>query len=247
MYDKEALLAEADMRTVAEYLGAPVLKRGASLFTECPGHVITKGRREHKLTHFQISRHGGYCYSCGYHANPIQFAMDYNTNILGIPTTEEEACGIVADTLGGRDIYLLGEEKKRTKTNGKMPLSRQDAELIGLTCKNGFQIITETSNVPGDDSWNKAGYYDCNDDFIPEYHRTEFVPYSLQTLWQEDRKAWIALVRQKAIEAYEKYADFQSVFAKSKSTGGILMANHYLELATKAMQVAMRFGYKKKG
>lgn len=248
MYDKEALLAEGDMRTVAEYLGAPVIKRGASLFTECPGHIINKGEREHKLSHFQISKHSGYCYACGYRANPITFAMDYSNNILENSTTEDEACGIVADTLGGRDMYLLSEEKKSTKSGCMMPLSRDDARVIGLTSKNGFRITKEVSEICDKvDSWEKDGYYDDDDNFVYEYHRTEFVPCSLQMLWQEDREAWKSLVRGKALEAYEKYSDFQSVFKNSKSTGGILMANYYLEQATRAMQVAMRFGYKKRG
>lgn len=248
MYDKEALLAEADMRTVAEYLGAPVLKRGASLFTECPGHVINKGEREHKLTHFQISRRSGYCYSCGYRANAITFAMDYSNNILESPTTEDEACGIVADTLGGRDMYLLNVEEKTAKSGSMMPLSREDAKVIGLASKNGFRVIKEASDICNDtESWEKDGYYDDEGNFVYEYHRTEFIPYSLQLLWQEDREAWKYLVREKALEAYEKYSAFQNVFKKSRSTGGILMANYYLGQATRAMQVAMRFGYKKRG
>lgn len=244
MYDKEALLAEADTRVVAEYLGAPIIRHGSTFFTECPGHIVNKGKRESKLTHCQISKRGVYCYSCGYSANAIRYAMDYSNNILSNPTTEEEACGIVADTLGGRDIYQI-DEKKQEKKGSMMPLSRYDCEMIGLTTRNGFRVIRETSETCSDTSWDKDGYYDNDENFHYEYRRTEFIPSSLQMLWQEDRPAWISLVRDKALEAYWKYSDFQKVFAKSRSTEGVLMANYYLKQATKAMQIAMRFGYKK--
>ena len=244
MYDKEELLSEADTRTVAEYLGAPLIKRGSTTFTECPGHIINKGRREKKLSHCQISRNGCYCYSCGYSANAIKFAMDYSTNILGIPFTEDDACGLVADTLGGRDLFKHSADTfVPEKKVSHMPLSASEAEVIGLCKKNGFQIITQVSGIK-EDGFENAGYYDENENFIYEYHKTQFQPYSLQSLWQDDRKAWKYLVKEKAIEAFQKYDAFQKVFKKSKSAAGMIMANYYLSQAMTALQVAVRFGYK---
>ena len=123
MYDKEQLRQAADCRQVANYIGMRV----SGKYCECASGLHT----ESQLNHCAIYQDKTYCFTCGTCRDVFGMVSDYYRNILGSPITFEEACGIVGDACGGRELYKTSGNVE-TRKEEMMPFTKEDLEILGL-------------------------------------------------------------------------------------------------------------------
>ena len=142
MYDKETLLASVDCIELARYLGMPIEKHGSSYFTQC----VSGLHRETQLDHNKIYSNGCYCFSCGKRYDAAGMVMAYYENVLGQSINFQEALGIIGDSLGGRNAFLVGKHVQFSP----FPLTDEELQAIGLQPKAGSGKVIESAETDED-------------------------------------------------------------------------------------------------
>lgn len=203
-YDVKKILEDADCREVAEYIGMDMKGNRC----ECVNEDHYEGSR---LTHAVVYPTRFYCFSCHASYNAIDMVMHYHNKCLS-PISFAEACGIVGDACGGRDMYLTGDDAaEQTKT---FPLTKEECALIGL---------------PLESKWK------------PTYEGEKKPHMNLKILFTEDEEAFKFLVAGKAKEFDERNRHCAEVCDTSLEMGRSLK-KAFEDNAAKCRDICRRFG-----
>ena len=216
-YDEERILEDADSLTVAEFLGLEVRRAGNRHQIYCPGHMERLGKPDTHMGSCYLTPKGYHCYACSKTVSLPNMVMEVEN------CDYKEALGIIADSIGGREHYVISG-KKDYEEHEKI-LGEDDLTLIGLVPTISFDIpvnCAETKeeiikfnqeNMESEDEnkrrMNVTPKTDPNDQSeYPMYLAVHHQTVSLKSIFQEDPVYYYFLVRNKASEAMEKYKNW---------------------------------------
>ena len=193
-YDTELLLADADMKEIAQEIGIKIeqdrgLSGKAGILCPNPDHP------DRQFGNCFIKQDNTYtCYSCGDSGDVFHLVMQF----LGV--SFPKALGIVADICGGRNHYLLNTDA--SDDDFQHVLNQRECDLIGLCNSSVYGVMsigTETGDVqPG----MRKRLIDWDQTNEPIYILEKCLdPNPLLTLMKEDRAWYRELVLQKIEEA----------------------------------------------
>ncbi len=222
-YDEERILEEADAEAVFEFLGLEIRRSGSRRQIYCPGHEKRLGKPDRKMGSCFITPKGYHCYACDVTVNLVNAVMEIED------CTYKEALGIIADSLGGRELYTTSGKKEASET--EKILKEDDLKLIGLVPTVSFDIpanvfaskeeineYNKTLNVDETAERKpllspKLDAYSSDDTYLGVYHQN----VSLKSVFQESPMDYYYLVKTKALEAMEKYKAYLDGFEDPKS------------------------------
>ncbi len=192
----EELLAQADAIEVANRIGIPITRNGATLYIP-----NVDGTRETRHNHTQLFHDGCYNYTTATGRNTYGMVRDYYTNVLGRSLSHDEICEYIADTCGGAEQYIVKHDKKKGPKPQPFPLTNEELELIGLLPQtHRRQVIDEYSSWPTEKCAERI--FEGED---AVYVKTHTVPgESLFNLFREDPEAFYYLVDGKVKETAEE-------------------------------------------
>lgn len=197
LYDTERLLADADMKMVAEEIGMKI--DYAASCTKNTG--ILCPNPEHSDRHFGNCfirpDHTYVCYSCGDNGNVIHMVMQY------LNVSYREALGVIADICGGRQYYL--EEVDEQDIRFQPVLNHKECELIGICNASVFGIVgiqSYPSKAGPGERIRFTGWTE-DDDAIYVVEKC-LEPNPLLALMRTDYDSYCELVVAKAEEAIEE-------------------------------------------
>lgn len=135
--DIERLKGDADMISVARYIGASVKKCGHTVFIDCPN----PNHNESKPDHCAVSRDGkkAHCFSCGYSYDVLAYVSSWNEKFRGCSMTFKESLETVGDVCGGHECYETGYKHK-----SPMPFSDEDLRSVGFEQLKDLKKLWET-------------------------------------------------------------------------------------------------------
>ena len=219
LWKLEELTAAADAVDVANRIGIPITRCGATLYIP-----NVDGTKETRHEHTQLFHDGCYNYSTGVGRNTYGMIRDYYRNVLGRSISHDEICEIIADTCGGSDLYIVRKDK-RQKRGRPFPLTNDELEAIGLVPRpRRNEVITAYSTFPAD---GLAHYTEKNGDGA--FAKLAYsAGDSLYGLYQDDPEKFLRMAEGKAKEAIDACMDDYS-WAKSKSPGDNGMASRVME------------------
>lgn len=141
MLSWRAMADDADAREVARAIGMKMYPKGRNTFILCPGHEIRLGKPDTNPTNAVISKDGYYCFGCGCFIRTPEMVSEF----LGCDTGE--ALRIIADTLGGEDLYAedLPWKKYLTLTENQIRTLRFDPMYDGQIPFS--EILRETPDM----------------------------------------------------------------------------------------------------
>lgn len=194
--DLKSLLEKADAREVAENIGMQVVKKGSCYCVSCPGHLNRLGKVDKNLGNAVINKKGYHCFACNVSVGIINMVVEYTG------CSVREAIFMVADMYGGADAFS-DDEVKRIK---RPSLSTRDMELIGLVNFHGRSIRNQSDVEP-----------ECSNGRYAVKKNGKYTVYysdgwSINRLYQKDKRAYKTLVANKAKETMEKYQKLISEF-----------------------------------
>ena len=201
--DRELLLEEADARTVAEYLGMEVVRKGAHDFICCPGHEKRLGRPDTNISNCILTDKGYRCFACNKSVNIIDMTMEFTG------CSYPEALNMIADACGGSALYKTDGKISKDITP-KIMLSAYDLSILGLKPEKTEYPILNASDVPFEAEEDDEACKMVNG----EYLLCKRQHHSLNQMYKDNRLGYNYLVLSKANEAMKKYeralADFCS-------------------------------------
>ena len=124
MYDVERIKKEADCREVARYIGMKMDRT----FCEC----VSGLHQETRINHCAIYRDHIHCFSCGDNRDVLGMVLGYYQNVLCVTISYADACGIVGDALGGRELYWVKGRNKGFRKEPELPFTDEELKLLGL-------------------------------------------------------------------------------------------------------------------
>lgn len=137
--DIRQLMEEANAKTVAEFLGMRIVKRGKYDFIQCPGHEQRLGKSDHRIGNAVLSKNGYKCFACNTFVPTINMVMEYTD------CDKKEAYRMIANAMGGEDLF------PDTVRDSELPQLRLTAEeLEVLKLHSPFpSVITERMTSTG--------------------------------------------------------------------------------------------------
>ena len=75
--DIKRLMDEADARTVAEFLGMQIVKKGKYDFIQCPGHEKRLGKPDSHIGNAVLLKNGYKCFACNTFIPTAEMVMEY--------------------------------------------------------------------------------------------------------------------------------------------------------------------------
>jgi len=203
-YDIKRIQEEATGYNVAEYLGMDIIRRGAYSFILCPGHIDRLGRKDTIMKNCILTNQGYRCFACGVSVNVFTMVMEYYKNELGKEINFPEAVGIVGDSLGGRQHFLLNssDEYHFSEASG---LSSKDYEILGLKPTYSFHGVYNTGKIVNNEELERETlqYQESEETGNFLFYRTE--KFSMQHLSQECPELYHIIIEAHAKKAMEKY------------------------------------------
>ena len=83
--DIKRLMDEADARTVAEFLGMQIVKKGKYDFIQCPGHEKRLGKPDSHIGNAVLLKNGYKCFVYYFHCfSSIQVAPSFFLQVIEI-------------------------------------------------------------------------------------------------------------------------------------------------------------------
>lgn len=231
-YDLDKLREEANAFDVAEAIGMQMYKAGSTWYVEC----VSGLHSETKINHNQLRKNGCYCYSCGKKYDVIGMVIAYYENVVGSPISFKEACGIVADTCGAREDYMVN-----ARSGDYVPsklLAEQELEALGLCKSRRIRVITSFAD-------NKYEFPKDERDRV-EYANNGYAYYSsaaainINTLYREDKEAFTNLIQRKCVEKELIYTDLIDALTEEDEFG-VLMRLYYKKLLNIVKEVKNRY------
>lgn len=212
IWNLDQLMADANAFDVADRIGMRKKRCGGAIYVEC----VDGSHTEHNINHNQLFRDGCHCYSCGANHNVYGMVRGYYNNILGSSISHDEICGIIAETCGGEDNYLL--TPKAGVKHRPFPLTKEELELIGLSASSQrAQSIAAYSEYKDEEHPLSAGD-GCG------YIRTEPLPaMSIYSLYRDDESLFREIVRNKIREAYDSY---RQIYYDFRTSADIFLLNY---------------------
>lgn len=129
MLDRERIRNDADAIAVVEYNRNSIrsVKKGSTLYIECPAHMEVLGKKDEKLGNCIVYRNGCYCMACHTRLNPVEIVKK------SMNLSWQEAYRNVADAMGGSEFYETNEVKStKSRTDPHLFLSEEEAAIIGV-------------------------------------------------------------------------------------------------------------------
>jgi len=215
LYDVEAILETADPLDVARYIGMPIqegkyykTKKGRTKKTYyilCPGHKKRLGREDKHFGSAVLTERGYKCHACGSHVGVINMVMEY------MECSFYNALGIIADSLGGRDKYLLNNDSAASYNSRRFPLTGEDLKLIGLypyrsntvdnlVCAGISQYMADYDAIKEKNSDNYDSLYLY---YVPQKMST------MHSLYEEEREVFNWIIQNKVVELLQKLVDVE--------------------------------------
>lgn len=218
-FDTDRLLADADMRTVAQEIG---IKLNHTSSTSKNAGILCPNP-QHPDAHFGnciIRPDNTYtCYSCGDGGNVFHMTMQF----LGV--SYRESLGIVADICGGRKYYLTDWDESCMAF--QRVLNREECSLIGIHNSAVYAIVNIQEGYVVEEPGLRARLVDWNEDDEPIYVLEKCIePNPLLTLMREDYPWYRELILQKASESLEERK--KEIESMARLQGGELFIPLYL-------------------
>lgn len=220
-YDIEAIKANADPYEVAVHIGMQI-REGKDRHTKqgnrrinyilCPGHPKRLGKEDRHFGSCYLTKYGYRCHACNVKVGVIDMVMEYLNCSFG------EALQIVAETIGGAENYIISGKNNKADNGKRFPLSKEELSLIDLypyrTAHS--EHITSVGHSPF--LSDLPSIKQTNDDGPDEYlfYTTEPVP-TIQTLYEEDSKTAIWLIKNKVKEKLKKLTSVETLFLDRSS------------------------------
>lgn len=199
-YDGERILADADTVDVAEYIGLDVIHRGKNNLIKCPGHLKRLHREDNNFGSCILTDHGYTCFACGTSVSLLDMVCEVKS------CNKNEAYGIIADSLGGRDQYVISGNVDTSNIERHKILHNEDLELLNISPIIRYDEIGFIDNSK---SYIKdCGYFVQYDQFnmrASYFLATKSHSISLKTLLNEAPEIYYTLIKNKAYEAMKKY------------------------------------------
>lgn len=209
MYDIQAIKGDANPLDVARFIDMEIKKHGSRYYIRCPKHEEELGRIDKHIDNCVLTKWGYRCFSCGSEAGVIDMVM-YHLNC-----SFYEALGIVADSLGGREKYLLTDNKK---DYSYFPLSVEELKLIGLYPyrRNKVEFIVNAALTEYEDDLpsKRVVYENEEEEYL--YYRLVDGP-TIYSLYEKDRELCEEIIRNKVYETIDKIESVEILFLSRES------------------------------
>lgn len=231
-YDLERILDEADSVTVAEFIGMEVSHRGHYNFIRCPGHENRLGKVDRRMTNAWLLPKGYICKSCGVSVDLIDMVKEFEDCDF------KEAVGIIADSLGGREHYLLKGLPDDFIPKDKI-LSNEDLSLIGLSPSVSFDEPVASFRFKEDaiEFCEKKKMEDKKNLLVPKFDNSSWTPdrssdvwlatrhqtISLKSLFREEPEFYYSIIKGKAKEAADLYKSWVDALSDRTSKEAIAL------------------------
>lgn len=221
LYDKETILDTADALTVAEYIGMDIQrgdgrgfssnaskkKSGKSNYILCPGHETYLGKVDTKFGNAVLTEKGYHCFGCNRTVHIVDMVREY------MSCTYEESLGIIADALGGRELFVLSDTEIKNRNKEKLPVKADDLSFIGLYPygKSPKLILNCEGNVEFSDFYEEDGWKREKEKKEDELGNVNYIIYksapsvSLTKLFKEEKESYYWLISEKALETIKKW------------------------------------------
>ena len=148
--DIKRLMDEADARTVAEFLGMQIVKKGKYDFIQCPGHEKRLGKPDSHIGNAVLLKNGYKCFACNTFIPTAEMVMEYTG------CNRQEAYHIIAEAMGGEEFYP--DEGKAAPDLPKLRLTPEELKALKLTSPFAVSIAYR---MTGDGKVTiKAGLYE---------------------------------------------------------------------------------------
>lgn len=198
-YNKEAIAACANPKSVAQYIGLEMRPSGSNIFIRCPMHEKNLGKTDSNIGNCVLTKRGFHCFACLAHGDVFDMVMAYTG------CSYPEALKTVGDACGGADTFLDG--KKPAYKKKIFNLSAEDLALIGLSNMNDSEATDNgrllcNVSLKKEDETAKTGCIRKGEEYVL-YEKVERT--SLQTLQDTNLRAFYALIERKAGEAADRY------------------------------------------
>ena len=199
MIDKELLLEECDVRTVAEYIGMDVAKRGSKYSILCPEH------NDGNFGNCYLTPKGYICYACGAKGDAYKLVMKHTD------CSFSEALNIVAECSGGKELFDTIEYNE----NEQLPLTAEELNTIGLTTGSNMLYVKNTLSEI-DEKDNEKRYQKVNGEIL-EFEKGSL--YSLSSIYVKNRKLYNYIVLMAAKESVLYYKKLIEEYGDRDSLG----------------------------
>lgn len=254
-FNDRKIYEDADCVDIAEAIGMKMMKRGNSIFIECPEHEKNAGKRDTDLDRCVVSAKGYHCFSCGANGGVISMVR----NFLG--TSPYETRKTIANLLGSVNNYLEDGEYDPSK---EQPYKKEQLEALGLCqtvvsympaalCETeeeakekGLSTGKDAIFLSFDNNGNplfSSEKLDCvKDNEVFLGYKKEIV--TLNSLFQEEPEVFYDLIRRKSVEMYwkwKKLVDNKDIISKIVSSEELVY--HIITQFKKRMGICERIYY----
>ena len=207
-YNIDALMENSDPLTVALHIGMEVVSKGRYNYIQCPGHLDYLGKYDTKISNAILTSNGYHCFACNRSVNLIDMVKEYYKNYLNIELDFASTLSIIAETCGGKELYLLNKNDvvldDITIQKNTFILNKKELELIGISTASNNIIALNSESVINRNSQKKyKKHYKYNDekqDFDVEYIEYYNEPTSIYTYYNEDKLSCIEMLLEKTTE-----------------------------------------------
>lgn len=214
LYNIDLLLENADTLTVALHIGIEVVTKGRYNYITCPGHLDYMGKYDNKISNAILTEKGYHCFACSRSVGLIDMVREYYKNYLSIELDFVSALEIIAETCGGKEMYLISKNDSINSPiiqRNVFILNKQELEFIGLSTSGNNIIITNSKkeyNMDKQKKYRKHFKFDDNkNDFNVEYLEYYNEPESIYTFYNEDKINCLELMLRKVMEKQMKIRD----------------------------------------
>lgn len=231
-YDLDKLREDANAFDVAEAIGMQMYKAGSTWYVEC----VSGLHSETKINHNQLRKNGCHCYSCGKNYDVIGMVMAYYENVEKSPITFKEACGIVADTCGAREDYMVN-----ARSGDYVPaklLTEQELEALGLCKSRRIRVVTAFADEKYEFPEGERDRIEYVNDGYAYYSNASAI--NINTLYREDKEAFKDLIQRKCVEQEAFYTTLIDTLT-DRDEFGVLMRLYYKKLLNIIKDVKKRY------
>lgn len=134
-YDKERLFADADAFEICRSMGIRMDRCGSTVYIPCVSSVTDyrHDMEKSRMNHMQLKKYGCICYKCNTSYNITGLIQSYYEVEYGQSLSYPETLQVLAKNMpGGEDQYIISGKAEHGSKLTKMPLTKQEMELLGL-------------------------------------------------------------------------------------------------------------------
>lgn len=199
--ERERLLAVADPRTVAEYIGMPMKRQGKNISILCPH----PGHMDRHMGNCFLTDYGYRCYSCGAKENLADMIRQYKN------VDYQEALGIIADAYGGRERY---QSIKGKSAKGPWVLSKEECKVLGIYNTPVYGVVRIGDSTADFRANERVVFSHWEEDGAVYATERRLIVDPLQKLMDEDYTLYKEMVLQHAEDALARLREVSQELAK---------------------------------